>query len=191
MLLVEEPAHQADPLGETTAPNPGPAEFEQSISEVARPEPHLMRLLRAKAQERGHTLRQQARALDVTPGYITQLRNGNRNVHQISRTFACACARYLDTSVVSVLLMAQALSPPDFVSPSDAAAERRKRLLSVVLDDPVYGTLTDAQMLLGAPQALQSLVVQLYAGLARAPADAGHPATFLSEQLDGHWQPAT
>lgn len=176
MLSVEEP-NQADPLGEATRRNPEQPDLEQSSLEEARPEPHLIRLLRAKAQERGHTLRKLALALDVTPGYVTQLRNGNRKVHQISRTFACACARYLDTSVVSVLLTAHALSPGDFEGPSDEADERRRRLLSAVLDDPVYGALVDAQTLFDAAPALQSLVVQLHAGLTRAPADAPHPLT--------------
>jgi transcriptional regulator with XRE-family HTH domain len=132
-------------------------------SSTAWQEPELIRLLRAKARARGHTLGQLASALHVTPGYLTQLRNGNRYVHQVSRAFACACAQYLQTSVVSVLLSAKALQLSDFTAPSAASEQRRQQLLQTVLDDPTVGACIDQETLFRAEPALQALVVKLHA----------------------------
>jgi len=64
-------------------------------SEMAQPGIELLAALYQKANEDGLNLKKLAAALDVTYGYIHQLKTGIRAIPQISDEFVTSCARYL------------------------------------------------------------------------------------------------
>ena len=102
-----------------------------------------------------------AHELGVTHGYLLQLQSGSRDTRNISRAFARACATYLGTSTVNVLLAAGAMDVGDFSI--GGSPERRVRVgLRALLDDPQVGALVDEEALLSAPADVQELLVRLY-----------------------------
>lgn len=102
-----------------------------------------------------------AHELGVTHGYLLQLQSGSRETRNISRAFARACASYLGTSTVNVLLAAGAMDVGDFSI--GGSPERRVRVgLRALLDDPQVGALVDEEALVAAPVGVQELLVRLY-----------------------------
>ena len=84
-----------------------------SQEELARPGGILLAMLVSRANELGDSLGDLAKALNVTYGYIAQLRNGFRKPENISDSFATACAAYLGVPRLAVLLAAGRVRPLD------------------------------------------------------------------------------
>lgn len=81
--------------------------------------PHsIIEWLHKKARQNGHTAAVLARELGVTYGYLSQLSQGMREMHNTSACFARSCAVYLDVPAVAVMLVAGQIKPNDFVFPS-------------------------------------------------------------------------
>lgn len=59
----------------------------------AAPGGPLMGWLCNEAVRRSHDMQAMAKALEVTYGYISQLRNGLRSTESISQEFAASCAK--------------------------------------------------------------------------------------------------
>jgi len=66
--------------------------------EAERPGAELLAALFQKANEDGLNLRELAASVDVTYGYIHQLKTGLRATPQVSDEFLTSCARYLRKS---------------------------------------------------------------------------------------------
>jgi len=54
---------------------------------------------------KGHTMHQLAEVLDVSYGYLQQLRTGSKPIPKISDKLTHRCARYLETARIQVLLI--------------------------------------------------------------------------------------
>lgn len=132
-----------------------------SEEELSRPGGRLLALLLRRAAELGHTRQEMASALGVTYGYISQLRSGTRQTKHIADKFAAACALYLGTSRLAVLLLSGRVQCFDIFDNAKMAAQEVPRALKYISTDPEYGHLLPPQAH-SAPEDLQLLIVLLY-----------------------------
>ncbi|MCV2422722.1 helix-turn-helix domain-containing protein [Paucibacter sp. DJ4R-1] len=80
--------------------------------------PVLIRLLKDAARRKGQTIDQLAQKLGVTVGYIHQLSSGVKQVKNISRCFVQSASQVLQLPPIIVMMLAGAIKPSDWVSPS-------------------------------------------------------------------------
>jgi hypothetical protein len=85
----------------------------------------------------------------VTVGYLHQLRNGMRQVHNISHDFSKACARYLLVPNIVVKLVSGSIRISDFASPNVSEEELVERAFQRLRTDPV--------VMAALPERLESL----------------------------------
>jgi len=130
-------------------------------SELSMPGGLLLAALTACANERGHHFTQMAAELGVTYGYIAQLRNGNREVSQVSDDFALACAQYLVVPRMTVLMLAGRISPRDMFESQDLLAAEVTRAFTYVCSDPEWGPLVTAEARAGGLETHYG-VIRLY-----------------------------
>lgn len=131
--------------------------------ELAMPGGLLLGALSSCASDRGHQFNQMAAELGVTYGYIAQLRNGTREVSQISDDFARACANYLMVPRMTVLMLAGRITPEDFFESHEAMVSEVTRAFEYVCADPKWGPLITAEVRLGNVNSHFG-VVRLYEG---------------------------
>lgn len=98
-----------------------------------------MAALTETATRRGHNLTDLAKALNVTYGYLVQLRSGSRSPVNISDDFAARCARYLALPRLSVLLLAGRLSPADVFGEQAMNEASLSQAYGYLLADPIWG----------------------------------------------------
>jgi len=159
-----EDNHSMNTTVNTTVPaqnaktTPSIREGEQRLD---RPEPRLLVALRRQASRNGHSQVELAQHLGVTSGYLMQLRSGTRDVSRISLDFARACASYLDTSTLNVLLLSGSIDVSDFSAPGNPERRIRKGL-QALLEDPAYAGFIDEPLLRALPADAQQLLVSLY-----------------------------
>lgn len=103
----------------------------------AAPGGPLMGWLFDEAQARGHSHQELARHLNVTVGYLYQLRNSMRQASNISQDFARACAVYLSVPTVVVLLVSGQIRMADFAWPNVPEEELVERAFRRLANDPV------------------------------------------------------
>lgn len=137
-----------------------------SAEELARPGGTLLAMLISRANELGHQLGDMARELNVTYGYISQLRSGLRKTEHISDAFANAAALYLGTPRMTVLLASGRVRPEDVFQDPNEAVLALPRAIKFIQGDPVYGPLMPTE-LLTADEKLQFFVVSLYEAAAQ------------------------
>ncbi len=113
------------------------------------------------ANERRQQLNDMARELGVTYGYINQLRNGIRNVNQVSDDFALACARYLGVPRLTVLMMAGRISPDDVFEHREMMASEISRAMAFLCEDPQWGHLVTPELRKSSVES-QYVLVRLY-----------------------------
>jgi len=137
----------------------------------------LLETLARAANAKGQQLVALAKALGVTYGYLAQLRNGHRQVANISEKFAQSCARYLNVPGIAVKLMAGRVGLQDFVLPGELEAKRIEQGLQHLSQDPLLGGFVPAS--LGEqPEDVKLFILMLYGevsgcesfGYARIPA---------------------
>lgn len=114
--------------------------------ELGRPGGLLLAALIRCANERRQQLQDMARDLGVTYGYINQLRNGIRNVNQVSDDFALGCARYLGVPRLTVLMMAGRVSPDDVFEHREMMASEISRAMAFICEDPQWGHLVTPEL---------------------------------------------
>jgi transcriptional regulator with XRE-family HTH domain len=129
--------------------------------ELARPGGMLLAALIRMANESGHQMAEMAKEMGVTYGYINQLRNGTRQVNQISDDFANACALYLGIPRLTVLMLAGRLTPEDIYESRDLIVEEIPRAMRYICDDPDWGHLVTPAVRNG-DYATHFLIVRLY-----------------------------
>lgn len=99
----------------------------------------LMAALMHAAHERGHTTAELAEALDVTYGYIAQLRSGTRSSANVSDAFAARCARYLGIPRLTVLMLAGRVTSEDFFDENALNYTSLARAYMYIRNDPIWG----------------------------------------------------
>ena len=125
--------------------------------------PRLIQWLYKKAALNGHTKVVLARELGVTYGYIAQLSNGLREVHNISDQFARECAKYLGIPAVAVMLVSDKVTLLDFALPESSRKPVHQLMegLQRISDDPLLGCLVPAEIW-DAPDSVKALLIALY-----------------------------
>ena len=132
-----------------------------SVDELALPGSELLSMLLRQANALGHNLGQMAKQLNVTYAYFAQLRSGKRKISDISGHFASACALYLGTPRLTILMASGRIKPEDYHSnPTDVIANL-PRAIKFILDDPKYGPLVPISLIEGNSR-LQYLIISLY-----------------------------
>lgn len=132
-----------------------------SEAELDGPGGLLLAALSSCAVMRGHQLSQMSAELGVTYGYIAQLRNGHRDVSQISDDFATACAQYLMVPRMTVFMLAGRITAEDLFDTTDSAEREVSSALSVLCADTEWGPMV-TQELLRSSLASRYLLVRLY-----------------------------
>lgn len=99
----------------------------------------LVGLLIEEASGRGQSLQEMARSVDVTSGYINQLRSGMRRPADISHAFAAACARYLRLPTIVVKVIAGNIRISDFAFPNEIEDDVSDEVFMLVQDDRETG----------------------------------------------------
>jgi transcriptional regulator with XRE-family HTH domain len=130
-------------------------------TELARPGGLLLAALVRCANDRRLQLNDMARELGVTYGYINQLRNGIRPVSQVSDEFALACARFLGAPRLTVLMLANRITPEDAFEYRELAATEIGRAMAYICEDPAWGHLITAELRKGTSES-QYALVRLY-----------------------------
>lgn len=118
-----------------------------SEQELARPGGMLLAALYQCAAERGELLQDMAKELGVTYGYLSQLRNGIRQIHTIGDEFAAACAQYLCLNRFQVLMMAGRLTPADLWADPKVFEREVRQGMTTLARDPEFRELLTHQLL--------------------------------------------
>jgi hypothetical protein len=132
-----------------------------SPEELARPGGTLLSMLIHRANELGHQLGDMAYDLNVTYGYISQLRSGLRKTEHISDQFANACALYLGAPRMTVLLASGRVRPEDVFSDPTEMVSVLPRAIKFIQSDPKYGPLMPPDII-NADQNLQYFIVTMF-----------------------------
>lgn len=96
----------------------------------------LLSWLLDEALRRNQTYRDMATDLQVTYGYINQLRTGIRKVEHISHEFARSCALYLGVPTIVIKLLSGSIRMSDFAWPTITEEEVVDRAYRRVSSDP-------------------------------------------------------
>jgi hypothetical protein len=129
--------------------------------ELARPGGPLLAMLVQRANELGHNMADMAGELGFTYGYISQLRNGQRQVTTIRDKFVDACAAYLGVARITVLLAAGKVKPTDIYEDPQEVMRRVPDAINFMRKDGKWGPMMTPEILSG-DLATQFLVVKLY-----------------------------
>lgn len=129
--------------------------------ELLRPGGTLLAMLIGRANQLGHQLGDMAKELNVTYGYISQLRSGHRKTEHISDAFADACAAYLDKPRKLVLVAAGRVRPEDDYEHPEQALQQLPAAISFIQNDGDFGAYMPPE-LVSADERLQLFVVKLY-----------------------------
>jgi transcriptional regulator with XRE-family HTH domain len=129
--------------------------------EISRPGGLLLAALIRCANERRLQLSDMASALGVTYGYINQLRNGIRQVNQVSDEFASACSHFLGIPRLTILMLAGRLNPEDLFEQDNMLATEVTRAIGFICDDLVWGHLITPELRCTSEHS-QFAVVKLY-----------------------------
>lgn len=132
-----------------------------SEDDMKRPGAVLLGWLFRAANDRNMNLQELAKALDVSYGYISQLRGGVREVRGVGGQFLGKSAEFLGVPRIAVMIAAGVVTVEDFHdSPAQFAAEVDSAI-QYIAKDATFGALMPADMLRASMQ-MKSFVVQLY-----------------------------
>ncbi len=132
----------------------------QTLKDEVRGEP-LFAALQNRARQLGHTLQEMCRYLNFSYPYYSQLRSGRRNLSRGADDFTRACARYLGVPRLTVLALADIVSPEDMYEAQDAITAHLPRAFEYVCTDPDWAHLTTGSVPESSSDT-QYLIVRLY-----------------------------
>jgi hypothetical protein len=131
--------------------------------ELSRPGGPLLAALIRCANERRLQLNEMAQELGIHYSYINQLRNGMRQVRQVSEEFTIACARFLGVPRMSVMILAGKVTTSDFFESEDMMAAEISNAIGFICNDISWGHLITPE-LRRSDVVSQFAVVKLYEG---------------------------
>lgn len=114
-----------------------------------------------EARRRNQEIREMARLVGVTYGYISQLRTGIRLTEHISHDFAVSCARYLGVPAIVVKLVSGSIRISDFAFPSESEEQLINRAVRTMQDDPQLRAALPSEMVL-LPLEVKKVLVAMY-----------------------------
>ena len=141
---------------------------------ITHPGGMLVGALMACAAERGHLLKDVAEELDVTYGYISQLRSDTRSVLRIGDDFARDCAKYLGIAVARVWALSGKLEARDLYAPQASFESEVANAIEFIGRDAAWGHQLTPELRRANPES-QHMLVKLYeaaTGRALLPRDA-------------------
>jgi hypothetical protein len=114
--------------------------------ELKKPGGPLLAALVQCAIQRRLSIVELAAKLDVTYGYLNQLRNGLRNVTQVSDEFAHSCASFLQVPRLTVLMLSGKVTPADLVSQGSMAEREIASALQYLSANFEFGHLVTQEL---------------------------------------------
>lgn len=132
----------------------------QALKGDVKGEP-LFAALQNRARQLGHTLQDMCRYLDFSYAYYSQLRSGRRNLSGAADDFTLASARYLGVPRLTILALADIVSPEDMYETRDAITVYLPLAFEQVCADPYWAHLATAKVRNSHSEA-QYLIVRLY-----------------------------
>ncbi|MCC5611583.1 hypothetical protein LC612_33795, partial [Nostoc sp. CHAB 5834] len=96
--------------------------------------------------------------LNVTYGYINQLRNGLRDVKLISDDFTRSCAAYLNVPRMTVLVLSGRVTASDFFQSNEQMGSELSRAMAFITEDPAWGPLITAELRQSSNESKYALV---------------------------------
>lgn len=128
---------------------------------ITHPGGMLVGALTACAAERGHLLKDVAEELDVTYGYLSQLRSDTRSVLRIGDDFARDCAKYLGISVARVWSLSGKLEARDLYAPQASFESEVVNAVEFIGRDAAWGHQLTPELRRANPES-QHMLVKLY-----------------------------
>ena len=156
---IARPRKQQETLPEATPAWTGDVDA-QALRGHVKGEP-LFAALQNRARQLGHSLQDMCRCLDFSYPYYSQLRSGRRSLSGAADDFTRACARYLGVPRLTVLALANIISPEDLYESHDAISCHLPRAFEHVCTDPHWAHLA-TQTVRASPFETQYLIVRLY-----------------------------
>lgn len=132
-----------------------------SDEEITRPGGALMAALLHRANQLGHQLQEMSNELNVTYGYIAQLRGGHRQPENISDDFVNAAAAYLGVPRMTVLMLCGRVKPDDVMLQKHNVAQQIPAAIEFIGQDAVYGPLMPLEVR-KASYEMQFFIVSMY-----------------------------
>ena len=97
----------------------------------------LMTWLFDEGRLRGLEVSELARELNVTTGYLNQLRSGARKTEDLSHDMCESCGRFLSVPPIAVKVVAGVIRLSDFLHPAESEEEAVERAIRHIQDDPI------------------------------------------------------
>lgn len=132
-----------------------------SDEEITRPGGALMAALLHRANQLGHQLQEMSNELNVTYGYIAQLRGGHRQPENISDDFVNACAAYLGVPRMTVLMLCGRVKPDDVMLQKHNVAQQLPAAIEFIAQDTILGPLMPVEVR-KASYEMQFFIISLY-----------------------------
>ena len=132
-----------------------------SEDEITRPGGALMAALLYRANQLGHQLQEMAKELNVTYGYIAQLRGGHRQPENISDDFVNAAALYLGVPRMTVLMLCGRVRPDDVIRQKHTIAQQIPAAMDFIAQDVVFGPLMPLEAR-KASYEMQFFIISMY-----------------------------
>lgn len=129
--------------------------------EVSVPGARLMQMLLNRANQEGLQLRELAAKLEITPGYLHQLRIGHKPIAGISNQLIDNIRIFLDVPKVSVLLAAGIVRVEDFYEDAGVLSVYVRQGIDFIRRDPHWGALVPVN-LVDPKEDLLMLIIRLY-----------------------------
>lgn len=121
----------------------------------------LFAALQNRARQLGHTLQDMCGYLGFSYPYYSQLRSGRRSLSGAADDFTLACACYLAVPRLTVLALADIISPQDMYESRDAVTVHLPRAFEQVCTDPYWAHLATENVRSSHSEA-HYLIVRLY-----------------------------
>lgn len=121
----------------------------------------LFAALQNRARQLGHSLQEMCKILDFSYPYYSQMRSGLRAVSGANEQFTAACALYLGVPRLTVLALADILTPSDFYVTPNELVTRLPAAFEFISSDPEWSYLFTADVRAAEP-ATQYVMVRFY-----------------------------
>lgn len=128
----------------------------------------LYAALQNRAGQLGHTLQEMCEFMGFSYPYYAQLRSGRRSLNGSQEELTAACARYLGVPRLTVLMLAEVVTPEDmYIKPHDIV-RKLPGAFEQVCSDPDWAPLATPEVKVCEPST-QFLIVRLYEQLTQTP----------------------
>jgi hypothetical protein len=147
------------PRAEPVPPWDGTLSQEELVRDT--PAAPLLSMLYGRAAQLGHSANRMCEELGVTYGYISLLRNNQRDVDKVGDSLVDNLAAYLGVPRLQVMVVAGKVKPEDLFADPPSVDVYLTQAIAHMRGDPVWGPYV-AKSLETTPLEVQFLCVQLF-----------------------------